>query len=160
MFEHFDERSIKVMACGNVEADRQKNPYFGTEHLLLGLAMEKTGIGAKALNEVGANLERIKQKVSELNYDPSIVANEENIEKISQKEVLGSFSSNIRFAPRCKKVLQRSLMIAEELNDKYVHTEALLLALLDEDEGPSNEILTKMQLDKNALRQIVARLKT
>jgi len=157
VFENFTEHSVKVMALGNVVAYRQKNPFFGTEHLLIGLMMEKTGVGAKALTEAGATLEDIKNKITELNYDSNI-ARDISLDKIDLQEAIRSFKSTARFTPRCKSVLKRSVVAAEKSKNEYIYPEHLLLALLDENEGPAFEVLQKMQLDVPALRQIIARM--
>ena len=42
------------------------HPAVGTEHLLLGLIKENEGIGAKALNSLGLNLNSVRKAVKDL----------------------------------------------------------------------------------------------
>jgi len=49
MFERFTDRVRKVMALANQEAQRFNHEYIGTEHLLLGLVKEGSGVGATVL---------------------------------------------------------------------------------------------------------------
>ena len=46
MFERFTDRARKVMALANQEAQRFNHEYIGTEHILLGLVKEGSGVGA------------------------------------------------------------------------------------------------------------------
>ena len=58
MFERFTDRARKVMALANQEAQRFNHEYIGTEHILLGLVKEGSGVGATVLgrSRVGAAL--------------------------------------------------------------------------------------------------------
>ena len=47
MFERFTDRSRKVLALANQEAQRFNHEYIGTEHILLGLVKEGSGVGAR-----------------------------------------------------------------------------------------------------------------
>ena len=47
MFERFTDRARKVMALANQEAQRFNHEYIGTEHILLGLVKEGSGLCRK-----------------------------------------------------------------------------------------------------------------
>jgi ATP-dependent Clp protease ATP-binding subunit ClpC len=47
MFERFTDRARKVMALANQEAQRFNHEYIGTEHILLGLVKEGSGVGPR-----------------------------------------------------------------------------------------------------------------
>ena len=50
MFERLTDRARKVMALANQEAQRFNHEYIGTEHILLGLVKEGSGVGANVLS--------------------------------------------------------------------------------------------------------------
>ena len=52
MFERFTDRARKVMALANQEAQRFNHEYIGTEHILLGLVKEGSGVGATVLKNL------------------------------------------------------------------------------------------------------------
>ena len=52
MFERFTDRARKVMALANQEAQRFNHEYIGTEHILLGLVKEGSGVGANVLKNL------------------------------------------------------------------------------------------------------------
>ena len=58
MFGRFTERAQKAILLAQEEAKKLRHNYVGTEHLLLGLIAENTGVGALSLKEFGVTLER------------------------------------------------------------------------------------------------------
>src|ERR1035437_2425567 len=66
MFERFTERARKVMALANQEAQRFNHEYIGTEHVLLGLVKEGSGVGANVLKNLGVDLAKVRMEVVKL----------------------------------------------------------------------------------------------
>ena len=55
MYERFTDRARKVMQLANQEAQRFNHEYIGTEHILLGLVKEGSGVAANVtVNDNGA----------------------------------------------------------------------------------------------------------
>lgn len=61
-------RAKKVVELAVDEARRLNHHYIGTEHLLLGLIREGEGIGARVLESMGVNLERVRQAITQVLY--------------------------------------------------------------------------------------------
>ncbi len=59
-------RVKKVIEIAFEEAKRMNNTYVGTEHLLLGLLIEGEGIAAHVLEDLGANLEKVRSELEAL----------------------------------------------------------------------------------------------
>ena len=55
MYERFTDRARKVMQLANQEAQRFNHEYIGTEHMLLGLVKEGTGVAANVLKNLGVS---------------------------------------------------------------------------------------------------------
>ena len=51
MYERFTDRARKVMQLANQEAQRFNHEYIGTEHVLLGLIKEGSGVAANRSEE-------------------------------------------------------------------------------------------------------------
>src|SRR5882757_5042024 len=66
MFERFTDRARKVMALANQEAQRFNHEYIGTEHILLGLVKEGSGVGANVLKNVGVDLHKVRLEFEKL----------------------------------------------------------------------------------------------
>ena len=59
-------RVKKVIEIAFEEAKRMNNTYVGTEHLLLGLLIEGEGIAAHVLEDLGANLDKVRHELDSL----------------------------------------------------------------------------------------------
>ena len=56
MYERFTDRARKVMQLANQEAQRFNHEYIGTEHILLGLVKEGSGVAANVLKNLDVDL--------------------------------------------------------------------------------------------------------
>ncbi len=63
MFERFTERARTVMDLARREAERLNHNAVGTEHLLLGLIKEGSGVAANVLEKLDADLEKVRKAV-------------------------------------------------------------------------------------------------
>lgn len=66
MYERFTFRARKVMQLANQEAQRFNHEYIGSEHVLLGLVKEGTGVGANVLKNLDVDLRKIRLEVEKL----------------------------------------------------------------------------------------------
>ena len=66
MYERFTDRARKVMQLANQEAQRFNHEYIGTEHILLGLVKEGTGVAANVLKNLDVDLRKIRLEVEKL----------------------------------------------------------------------------------------------
>src|SRR5438445_6774944 len=121
MYERFTDRSRKVMQLANQEAQRFNHEYIGTEHLLLGLVKEGSGVAANVLKNLDIDLRKVDLE----------------IEKFVQLGPNRVTMSKLPQTPRAKKVIEFAL---EEAHS-YVGTEHLLLGLLREQEGVAAQVL-------------------
>jgi len=142
MFERFTERARKVMALANQEAQRFNHEYIGTEHILLGLVKEGSGVGANVLKNLGVDLHKVRMEVEKLvKAGPDMVT----MGKLPQ-------------TPRAKKVVEYSIEEARNLNHNYVGTEHLLLGLLREHDGVAAQVLMNLGLKLEEVREEVLNL--
>ncbi len=93
MFERFTDRARRVLVLAQDEAAALNPNFLGTEHVLLGLLREGEGVGAKALVELGLDLEDVRGRVTRM---------------IGPGEP-GSATPQPPFTPRAKKVLELAL---------------------------------------------------
>ena len=66
MFERFTDRARKVMSLAQQEAQRFNHEYIGTEHVLLGLVKEGSGVGANVLKRLSIDLRKVRIEVEKL----------------------------------------------------------------------------------------------
>jgi len=142
MFERFTDRARKVMALANQEAQRFNHEYIGTEHILLGLVKEGSGVGANVLKNLGVDLRKVRLEVEKVvKSGPEMVT----MGKLPQ-------------TPRAKRVIEYAIEEARQLNHNYVGTEHLLLGLLREQEGVAAQVLINLGLKLDDVREEVLNL--
>ena len=66
MYERFTDRARKVMQLANLEAQRLKHDYVGTEHILLGLLREDKGVAGVVLGNFGLRMEALRKEIENL----------------------------------------------------------------------------------------------
>nr|HPJ99676.1 Clp protease N-terminal domain-containing protein [Candidatus Hydrogenedentota bacterium] len=142
MWDRFTERAKHVISTAREEATRLGSEYVRTEHILLGLCREPDGIAARALENLGVDIEslamEIEQQVQRGNAVPS--------------------SDEIAFTPRAKKVLELSVEEARRFNHSYIGTEHILLGLVKEGEGIAAKVLQDLKIDLDKIQAEVIRL--
>ena len=141
MFGRFTERAQQVLVLSQEEAKRLSHNFIGTEHLLLGLVREGSGVAARALQNMGVDLNRVRQQV----------------ERITPKgeKVL---AQSISYTPRAKRVVELAIEESQNLGHNYVGTEHIMLGLLREGEGIAAQVLSNLQIDLKRARKEVIQL--
>jgi ATP-dependent Clp protease ATP-binding subunit ClpC len=137
MYERFTDRARKVMQLANQEAQRFNHEYIGTEHILLGIVKEGSGVGANALKNLDIDLRKIRLEV----------------EKIVQSSLEVTTMGTLPQTPRAKKVIEYAIEESRILNHNYVGTEHLLLGLIREEEGVASQVLRNLGLKLEDLRE-------
>ena len=139
MFDRFTDRAKKVMNLARQEAQRFNHEYLGTEHILLGLVQEGSGVAANVLKNMGIDLTKIRMEVEKIvKTGPSMVT-----------------MGQLPFTPRAKKVLELSMEEAGSLGHNYIGTEHLLLGLIKENEGIAAQVLLNLGVKLQDVRDEV-----
>jgi ATP-dependent Clp protease ATP-binding subunit ClpC len=141
MFERFTDRARRVIVRAQAEARMLDHDYVGTEHLLLGLIDEGSGVAAKALESLGIGGQAVRQRVEEL-----VGAGEQ------------APPGHIPFTADAKHVLQLALAESAQLGHHYIGTEHILLGLIGDGEGVAARVLTGLGADLNSAREQVIRI--
>ncbi|MEO2021403.1 MAG: ATP-dependent Clp protease ATP-binding subunit [Pirellulaceae bacterium] len=142
MYERFTDRARKVMQLANQEAQRFNHEYIGTEHILLGLVKEGSGVAANVLKNLDVDLRKIRLEVEKL------------VQSGPEMVTMGKLPQT----PRAKKVIEYSMEEARNLNHNYVGTEHILLGLLREQEGVAAQVLLNLGLKLDEVREEVLNL--
>ena len=143
MYEKFTDRARKVMKLAKDEAERFNYPYIGSEHILLGLIKEGSGVGANVLKNLDLDLRKIRLEVEKL---------------VSPTSVDDVAPTELPHTPHAKKIIEHSMQEARSLNHNYVGTEHLLLGLLCVHEGLAARVLRNLGLKLEEVRKEVLNL--
>ncbi len=138
--ERFTQRARHVLSLAHQEAERARNNYICTEHLLLGLMDEEGGVAGRVLRELGLTTERVHEVVKR------VAATSENFD-----------SSRVELAADTQQVLEYSVEEARRLGHHYIGTEHILLGLVRV-EGTAMEVLRRLGVTADQIRRQTRRV--
>lgn len=128
LFSNFTEKARMALSHAHDIACELGQGYIGSEHLLLGLIREGSGVAAKALESAGVTEEAAKERL---------------VESIPAGMPL-SLNTELSLTPRSKKILEISAMEARRMNHNYIGTEHMLMAIIRDGDGVGAQILTAL----------------
>src|SRR5665647_928018 len=141
MFRKFTQRARNTVIHAQEEARELGHPAIGTEHILLGLLREGEGVGARALMNLGVDMDNVRQETKKY---------------IGQNQAASEGpDGDLPITPRAKKVFNTAFDEARLQGVNYVGTEHLLLAILREEEGVASQVLLSMGVKLEDLREQV-----
>jgi len=138
--ERFTQRARRVLSLAHQEAERMRQNYIGTEHLLLGLIREDGGVAGRVLRELGLESERVQEIVERLTGTGS------------------SPGGKLDLSPGTQQVLEFAVDEARRLGHHYIGTEHLLLGLVRYGEGVANDVLRKLGVTPEQIRRQTRRV--
>ena len=134
--ERFTQRARRVLTLAQENAESMHHNYVGTEHLLLGLLEEESGVASRVLQDLGLSTRRVK----------------ELIKRMSDTSRRG-FRTSMELTPRTKRVIELAVEEARRMGHHYIGTEHLLLGLIRQGESVALDILKQSGLSPERIRQ-------
>ena len=114
-FKGFTQKANDALNIAISQASAMGHTYIGTEHLLLGLALEGSGVAAVVLKSSGLSSDDLT----------TLIRNSVGVGNVT------SLSPD-DFTPRSKRVMQNAVMYSARIGHNFVGTEHLLMAILSE----------------------------
>ncbi len=114
-FKGFTQKANDALNIAISQASSMGHTYIGTEHLLLGLALEGSGVAAVVLKSSGLSSDDLT----------TLIRNSVGVGNVT------SLSPD-DFTPRSKRVMQNAVMYSARIGHNFVGTEHLLMAILSE----------------------------
>lgn len=131
LFSNFTEKArISISEAHDAAAEMGHN-YIGSEHLLLGLIREGSGVAAKVLEKNGITAEKVIEKINEYIGTSSPLPQQ----------------TELPLTPRSKRLLEISALEARRLNHKYIGTEHILMAIIRDGDGVAAKILETSEIN-------------
>jgi ATP-dependent Clp protease ATP-binding subunit ClpC len=134
--DRFTQRARRVLTLAQEEAERMNHNYIGTEHLLLGLIREDSGVAGQVLRKLGVQPQRVIDLIQRITGPGR---------RTSQ--------SKIDLTPRTKRVIELAVDEAHKLGHHYIGTEHLLLGLARQGDGVAIDILRQLGVSPEQLRR-------
>ncbi|MEE1219668.1 MAG: ATP-dependent Clp protease ATP-binding subunit [Ruminococcus sp.] len=137
-FRGFTQKANKALNLALEAAQNMGHNYVGTEHILLALVREGTGVAAVALEQCGVTEKTLVEK----------------IENISASSAVSRLTPD-NFTPRTKRILRAAMMASAQMNTGYVSTEHILLAMLMEQDSYATQILNELGVGKSKIENAI-----
>ena len=138
--EKFTQSARRVLSLAHLEAERLQQPMIGSEHLLLALIQEDTGVAGRVMRELGVEIDRAREMVLRLGG-------------------MGSgHVDRIDLSADAQKILDLAVDEAGQMDSKYISTEHLLLALVQSDLGLAKDVIAKLGITPAQIRRQVKRV--
>ncbi|MBQ9530980.1 MAG: ATP-dependent Clp protease ATP-binding subunit [Eubacterium sp.] len=138
-FNSFTGKANEVLNLAIKAAGEYGHNYVGSEHILIGLLKEGTGLAANVLGDKGINLEDVDSLI---------------------KEEIGTGRptrlSPEDFTPRSKRIIELSFQIARSMTHSFVGTEHLLISLIKESDSYAVRFINQLGVDENAILEELA----
>lgn len=133
-FNGFTQKANNALNMAVDAAQDMGHTYVGTEHILLGLVSEESGVAASVLQQNGLSAEDLKDLI---------------------ERTIGTGSRTVitpdDFTPRTKRVMQTAMVFSARLGHGYVGTEHLLMALISERDGYAIRFLEELNVNINSV---------
>lgn len=128
MQSQFTDKAQNALAQASRCARSLKQGYIGTEHILVGLLKEDTGVAAKVLADNGVEIGQVMDMIRDL------IAFENGV-AVKDRE---------GYSPRAARILEEAHSQAARFGQKQTGTEHLLLALIKEGENVAVRLLNTL----------------
>lgn len=128
MQSQFTDKAQNALAQASRCARSLKQGYIGTEHILVGLLKEDTGVAAKVLADNGVETGQVMDMIRDL------IAFENGV-AVKDRE---------GYSPRAARILEEAHHQAARFGQKQIGTEHLLLALIKEGENVAVRLLNTL----------------
>ena len=139
MKENFSKRVQRIIKQSKEEAIRLGHSYVGSEHLLLGMLKEDSGLSKKVLD------------VFDINIAEMVAMIEDMIKSSGATMTLG----HLPLTRRAERILRNSFIEASNRGENIADDEHILLALLKEPEGIACDILKTFSLDYDTVGDLI-----
>ena len=128
MQSQFTDKAQNALAQAGRCARSLKQGYIGTEHILVGLLKEESGVAAKVLMDNGVEIDQVMEMIRDL------IAFENGV-AVKDRE---------GYSPRAVRILEEAHRQAARFGQKQTGTEHLLLALIKEGENVAVRLLNTL----------------
>src|SRR5436309_1432544 len=137
-FDRFTIRGQEAVQEAIGAAEKNQNQQVEPEHLLAAMLEQKEGVVRPILGKIGANAQTIITDVQ------AAIA---KFPKVSGGQQY--------FSTRTNTIFQDAQKIAEKMEDEYVSTEHLLLAIAEEKDGDAGRILRSNGITRDDLEKVI-----
>ena len=142
--DQFTEQAQEVLGKSQEMVRRYRHSQWDSEHVLIAILEQEKGVPIDILKELGVSVKAMRDSLHVLLEGAPKVAHD---------------TSQIYVAPRAARLLDRAKAEADRLNDEFIGTEHLLVALAQEDQGDAAQVLAEFKVDLENVYQALQKVR-
>jgi len=148
-FDRFTERAQDATSRAMEILQRYGHTQIDTEHIMLALLEQPDGVTPQILEALNVDVEQIKRRLDEdLRNTPRSAA------------IYGSgMAGQVFITPRVNRVIEGAQEEATRLNDEYISTEHIFLAILNTRTTPSARFLREAGVTRERVLEVIQRIR-
>ena len=142
--DEFTEQAQELIGRSQEIMRRYRHSQWDCEHVLLALLEQEERVPVEILRQLGVSTEDMRDRLHGL---------------LDEAPKLAQESSQIYVAPRAAGMLDRAKAEADRLNDEFIGTEHLLVALTQEDQGDVQQVLAEFGIELEKVYQALQKIR-
>lgn len=147
-FDRFTERAQDAASRALEILQRYGHTQIDTEHIMLALLEQPNGVVSELLEQLGVNLNALKSRLDDdLQNSPRAAA------------IYGGGAGQVFITPRVNRVFELAQEEANRLNDEYISTEHILLAILQNRSTPSARFMREMGVTRERIEDEIKKMR-
>ena len=142
-FDRFTERAQDAAQRAADIIQRYGHNQIDTEHILLALIEQPQGVIPQILEKLNIDIEALSEKI------------DQQLRTSPKANIYGGGAGQIFITPRVKRVVDMANEEANRLNDEYISTEHIFLAILSERNTAIARLLTEEGITKERTNEAI-----
>ncbi len=142
-FDRFTERAQEAARRAYEILQRYGHTQADTEHFMLALLEQPSGVVPELLKTLNADMETISRRL------------DEELKRSPRSQIFGGGVGQVYITPGLKRVIEKANEEASKLKDDYVSTEHIFLAIAAERNTPSARILAEQGVTRDRILEAI-----
>ena len=146
-FDRFTEQAQEAAQRAAEIIQRYGHTQIDTEHILLALIEQPNGVVPQILEIMSIDSANLQAKLDEV------------LRSSPKANIFGGGAGQIFITPRVKRVMEVANEEATKLNDEFISTEHLFLAILSERNTPASRLLTECGVERKRILEAIMQIR-
>ena len=146
-FDRFTERAQEAAQKAAEIIQRYGHNQIDTEHILLALIEQQQGVVGQLLEIMSVDINGLRDRLDQM------------LRESPKASIYGGGTGQVFITPRVKRVIEVANQEASNLNDEYISTEHLFLAIVEEKDTPSSRLLKENGITKERVLDAIQELR-
>ena len=134
--DDFTEQAQEILGKSHEVVRRYRHSQWDIEHVLMAIFEQPDGAAGRILASLGVPVDAARERLHQV---------------LETNPKLEYESNQIFMTPRARNMLDEAKSEAERLNDEFISSEHLLIAVAKDDKGPSASLLKDIRVDVEAI---------